>query len=560
MGIERYMKRLKGSPFGIAVSVGILAALILSGCTTTQAPEADPFFEKWRLASEESRGNSPPASEGSYKLDEVVEIKSSGLDPESSEAKILDEAVREEAARPLPTQKVTMTMRNTDVNVILRALARSADQNIMMNEGVSGVTNISVTNTPWDQVFKGVLATRGLTYTWEGDIIRVLTIQDMKNEVEMDRVRKDRIYELMQRRELEPLMTRIIPIKYADAFKLKDNLWKLLTGSEQNVERTESKDIPVGTGLMERGGPRVLVDEHNNALIVHARKNDMETLLEIVHHLDRPTAQIRIEANIVEATRDTARELGIEWGGLYHRKSSKNFWITPGANTGGVEGSTVDTAVSPSLEGMAANFPADFIEEGGKGLTLGYLGQKVGSYLLDVRLSALQSEGKLNILSSPSITTMDNQMAFTESGEKVPYVSTDDEGDREVRFENAVLRLEITPNVIDEEHLKMKIIVKKDEVDTSRTVEGNPFILKKQTETTLIVRDGETIVISGLTRQLDTAVEDGVPGLKDLPVVGGLFRGSSNSGKMEDVLVFITPHILDPPSTVSAETSAPVKP
>jgi type IV pilus assembly protein PilQ len=479
-------------------------------------------------------------------LKDVVEISSPELDPESPEAQILDEAVMKEASRPLPDQRVTMTMRNTDVNVILRALARSADQNIMMNEGVAGITNISVINTPWDQVFRAILATRGLTYTWEGDIIRVMTISDMKNEVEMDRVRKERVYERLQRRELAPLVTRIIPVKYADAHKLRENLWDLMEGGKQGSEN-QGADVPYATGPLARGGPRVLVDEHNNSLIVHAKKNEIDSLLEIVRHLDRPTAQIRIEANIVEATRETARELGIEWGGLYHGKSSKNFWITPGDNTGGVEGSSVDTALSPSIQGMAANFPADFVADGGKGLTFGYLSQKVGSYILDVRLSALQSEGKLNILSSPSITTMDNQTAFTESGEKVPYVTTDEEGDTEVKFENAVLRLEITPNVIDDKHLKMKIIVKKDEVDTSRTVEGNPFILKKQTETTLIVRDGETIVISGLTKQLNSDVEDGVPFLKDLPVLGGLFKGSNSSHKMEDVLVFITPYVLGPP-------------
>ncbi len=519
----------------------------LQGCKTTKAPETDPFFEKWKLISEESRGHSPETPLGRYSFGEVVEIPSMSEQGDDVHQQMLDEAEKKDSARPLPAQKITMTMRSTDVNVILRALARAVDQNIMMNEGVSGVTNISVNMTPWDQVFKGVLATRGLTYTWEGDIIRVMTIEDMKHEVEMERVRKDRISQRLQRQELEPQITRIIPIRYANAEKMRQNLRELL--KENIITNDGDQKSPVG-----RGEARVLVDEHNNALIVHARKNEMNSVLEIVRQLDRATAQIRIEANIVEASRDTARELGIEWGGLYHAGGSKKSWITPGDNTGGVAGSDVDTPVSPTLEGMAANFPAEFVEKTGKGFMLGYVGQKVGSYLLDMRLSALQSQGKLNILSSPSITTMDNQTAFTVSGEKVPYVSTSSEGEREVKFEDAELRLEITPNVIDEQHLKMKIIVKKDEVDTSRTVEGNPFILKKQTETTLIVRDGETIVISGLTKQFDSNVDKGVPGLKDIPVLGALFRGSNRSQKMEDVLVFITPHVLGPPEPVTDGT------
>ncbi len=162
-----------------------------------------------------------------------------------------------------------------------------------------------------------------------------------------------------------------------------------------------------------------------------------------------------------------------------------------------------------------------------------------------MQLSALQSRGKLNILSSPSITTLDNQMAFTENGERVPFVSYSD-GDQEVSWEDAVLRLEITPHVIDGQSLKMKILIKKDEVDTSRDVAGNPYIIKKQTDTTLIVNDGETVVISGLSKQRTSGGDAGVPGLKDIPGLGYLFKADSKAEKLEEVLIFITPRILKP--------------
>ena len=137
-----------------------------------------------------------------------------------------------------------------------------------------------------------------------------------------------------------------------------------------------------------------------------------------------------------------------------------------------------------------------------------------------MQLQALQQDGKLNILSSPSITTLDNQMAYTENGEKVPYVATSTSSGvvtQEVKFEDVVLRLEITPHVIDGKNLKMKIRVKKDEVDSTRTVQGNPYIIKKQTETTLIVQNAETVVISGLTKQRSLLSDAGFPGLKDIP-------------------------------------------
>ncbi len=120
--------------------------------------------------------------------------------------------------------------------------------------------------------------------------------------------------------------------------------------------------------------------------------------------------------------------------------------------------------------------------------------------MLEVQLNLMEKDGNINILSSPSITTLDNKMAYTENAKR-SLCFHKQHGDREVKFEDAVLRLEMTPNVIDGDNLKLKVLVKKDEVDTSRSVDGNPFIIKKQTETTLIMRNGETVVISGLTKE-----------------------------------------------------------
>jgi type IV pilus assembly protein PilQ len=127
---------------------------------------------------------------------------------------------------------------------------------------------------------------------------------------------------------------------------------------------------------------------------------------------------------------------------------------------------------------------------------------------------------------------------------------------QEVKFEDAVLRLEITPHVIDGKNLKMKIKVKKDEVDSTRTVQGNPYIIKKQTETTLIVQDSETVVISGLTKQRSLLTDTGFPGLKDIPGIGYLFKSEDRAESMEEVLIFITPHVLKAQAALQAEPAA----
>ncbi len=167
---------------------------------------------------------------------------------------------------------------------------------------------------------------------------------------------------------------------------------------------------------------------------------------------------------------------------------------------------------------------------------------------MEVQLQALQKDSKLNILSSPSLTTLDNQKAFTENGERVPYVTQQTSGGTityTTVFVDVVMRLEITPHVIDGKNLKMTIFVQKDDVDLTRKDSlGDPYIIKKQTQTVLIVKDGETIVISGLTRKTITDSDTGWPGLKDIPVLGWLFKADSKDNKMEEVLIFITPHIL----------------
>jgi type IV pilus assembly protein PilQ len=483
--------------------------LVFLGCSVRKDIKKDPFFEKWKLMAKNSKGHSPAATKRKIELPERIK-----------QIKALEKEAAAKPATPLPTRKVSLKMYNVEIATLLRSLARGAGQNLLIKSDVTGKISINIQNEPWDQIFLGILHAHGLAYAWQGNIIRIMTVEDMEQNLKLKAVQEKQKAQHMEIKFVEPLLTRVVTINYADAAELKINLQEFLT-----------KD--------KVGNPRgsIMVDQHTNSLIIQAIMPDIVRMISLIEKLDRPTPQILIEAHIVEATKETAYNLGIQWGGLYHTGDS---WITSGANSGDVLGNSLSTGIDP-ISGIAANFPANI---GDSGLTLGFAVENIGKGILNVQLSALQEDGQLNILSSPSITTLDNQMAFTENGEKVPYVSANSEGDSDVQFEEAVLRLEITPHVIDERNLKMKIGVKKDEVDTTRAVEGNPFIIRKQTQTTLIVADNETIVISGLSKQTNLNSESGIPGLKDIPVLGYLFKGKNQSDKMEEVLIFITPHIL----------------
>ena len=518
-------------PWG-GLTVILISVLLIFGCAGNETVKKDSPFEKWKTMAETATGHSPTSRARS--ADIIQELLK-----ETGEA---GEELKAEPIRELPTRPVTLKMRQADIKAVLRSLARIVDWNILVKNEIKGEMTIDFREVPWNQAFNSILRTQGLTYVWEGDILRVMTLED----TEFNLKRKTQELGI---KWVEPLLTVVVPINYAKPKDLKENLESFLTRSKE--------DKPRGS---------VRVDEHSNSLIISAIKDDLIKIMPIIEKIDKPTPQIQIRANIVETSQDTARDLGIQWGGMYASKiGNDNLFITPGGLGGSAKppGSALSGTYTPTYgaagisgQGFGANFP---VAEGamnvaGGAASLGLMFGSIGGNILDLQLSALQRDGKLNILSSPSITTLDNQKAYTEHGEKVPYVSIDKEGEQEVKFEDAVLRLEITPHVIDGQSLMMKILVKKDEVDMSRTVQGNPFIIKKQTETSLIVKDGETIVISGLTKQRGTNTVSGVPWLKDIPVLGWLFKGEGKSESMQEVLIFITPKIL--PVPIVAATSA----
>ncbi len=499
------------------IAAAVLTAILLAGCTPKQktAIELDDFFEKWHQKAQESQGFSPQPKEH---IVEVTDIFTT-MDEEKQV---------EESDRPLPDTLVTMKFREVDIRVVMRSLSVAAGKNIVMSGNVRGPVSINIENTPWDQAFLSITIAHGLTYSWVGDVLRVMNAEDMRRDIEIDTVKNERLAAFAEARKLEPLQTSVVRIRYTKAEQVRDNLEKFLT--------RDDKGEPRGS---------VVVDQHNNALVIQAVADDTERILKLLQNLDQPRSQVLLKAHIVETTKDTARELGVQWGGRFRSgriSHDDRMFLSPGTGMP-IPGLRPDRAPWGGLTpvGPLVDLPAD-LTEGGGSLSLMY--GIIDGNILELQLSALQSEGKLNILSSPSITTLDNQMAFTENGERVPFVSIDADGRQEVKFEDAVLRLEITPNIIDQEQLKLAVSVKKDEVDMTRTVLGNPIIIKKQTQTNLVVADEETIVISGLSRERSNLGQDGIPGLMEIPGLGSLFRRDAKGMVMEEVLIFITPQIL----------------
>jgi len=485
-----------------------ISAMLIGGCAGPKLDKKDPFLDEWKIKAESAKGYSPATKKPAAQQKQIIK-------PEETPRQIkVDEIVE----KPLPTRKISLKMRDISVAVVLRALARAADQNVIVSEKVSGKINIDVSQVPWDQAFLGILRTQGLSYAWEGEIIRIMTADDM--EADLKRQARQREMTISE----QPL-TRIVPIRYATADKLKENLIKFLT--------VDKDGNPIGS---------ILVDDHTNSLIIQAIRSDLINIVAVIDQLDKPTSQVLIEAFIVEANKDVARELGVQWGGVGRVKDGSSIGFGTGRDNGAL-GGTVDTPVNPS-SGTVVDLPAQPLS-GFEPFTLGLIYQNVGDVLLTAQLSALQDSGKLNILSSPSITTQDNKTATIESGEEIPFQTVED-GEVNVEFKKAVLRLTVTPHVIDDKSLKMYINVHKDEADFSRTVLGNPTIITKNAETNVIQMDGQTIVIGGLNKETSSRSDTGVPYLESIPGLGYLFKRKGTDERLEDLLIFITPHILEP--------------
>jgi type IV pilus assembly protein PilQ len=504
---------------------------LFAGCAHKQDEgDADQFFKQWKATAEKSKGYSPKSKKRVIKLPPRV------LSVAEAEKQKTDKE------KPLPTKKITMRMHETDVTVLLRALTRAVGLNLVINENVKGTVNIDIRDASWDQAFVSILNTQGLSYAWDGDIIRIITPEDTNRNLERLTTEQKIKAQKKDMELVEPLITQVIEVEFADANKLKESLSMFLS------EKKEGQ--PIGS---------VMVDEHTNSLIIQAIYSDLERMLPLIIELDKPTPQILIEAHIVEATKDVSMELGVQWGGLYN---DGDLWVTPGANASGVLGNPLSAG---GIDPTSGNTFSSGDTSGVSGLTLGFALEDIGGGLLSAQLSALQTEGKVNILSSPSITTLDNQKAVIESGQEVPY-QTVENGEVKIEYKKAVLSLEVTPHVIGGNTLKLSISTKKDELDFANAVGGQPAINTKKADTNVLLFDGQTTVIGGLSKENSDKSESGVPWLKDIPIIGYLFKGKGSSDSLDEVLIFITPHILgeqfgddldDSPTDDSSSESTP---
>ncbi|MEJ2084514.1 MAG: type IV pilus secretin PilQ [Acidobacteriota bacterium] len=401
-------------------------------------------------------------------------------------------------------EPMTMSLKDADIKDVLRSFAQISGLNVVTQPGVSGTVTVELTDVPWDQALEIILKTNGLGYQLEGNIMRVAPVSQLRAEAEEQQ-------RLAAAQALSiPLSTTMKRISYAAATEIATIL-----------------QAGGGASLMSQRGS-VVVDRRTNTLIIKELPSFMDTVLAVIENLDVPEPQVMIEARIIETTKRFNQTLGIEW----------NFAGVSSAATGNTTGLV---------------FPNNGTIDGGVNLLTGAnngfldisLGNVLDTFTLDMTLQAAESEGLINILSAPKITTLNNEEASIQSGLQIP-IQTVANNTVSVQYVNATLRLDVTPHVTAEGTVLMDINIQKREPQLAFAVVGatNAPIATKDARTRVIVRDGGTTVIGGIYKVTTDRGEDRVPGLANIPVLGYLFKNKRVDDENEELLIFITPKVI----------------
>jgi type IV pilus assembly protein PilQ len=432
---------------------------------------------------------SPDAKDGSKPAEKEISL-----------AQRLDSAAP--AEEKYTGEKIALDFYDTDIKNVFRIIREISGKNFAIDKNVTGKVTLTLDKpVPWDQVLELVLKMNQLGMTMEGDIIRIATLNGLAQEEKLKQAQvKATQQAVKQQKALEPLVTAYIPVSYSNA---------------------QSEVLPHIQTVLTEGRGKASVDTRNNQLILTDTAEKIEQMREIVMKIDQVTPQVVIEARIVEANTNFTRDLGFDWG-----------TVTAGPFDIG------DSSLT--LSGMASNLPStaangvigfDFVKLTGTPFSI-----------IDAKLQVSETEGKTNIISAPKVVTLDNKKAKIKQGLEVPYLERDSSGNATVKFKNVDLLLEVTPNVTPDDRIVMKIFVTKNDV-AEQTADG-PALSTNEAETELLIENGDTIVIGGIVKSTINYGESGIPGLRKIGVLGWLFKSQSKSDSKNELLIFITPRIV----------------
>ena len=417
--------------------------------------------------------------------------------------------------------RISLNFQSIEVRAVLQLIADFTELNLVASDSVTGSITLRLQNVPWDQALDLVLKTRGLDSRQIGNVLMVAPAQEIaereRQEIEANK----------QLAELAPLQSEFIRIRYA---KASDVVGLFEAGSEEG-----------GALISERGS--VVVDERTNSIVVTDTAAKLAEIRDLIEKVDIPIRQVMIEARIVIASSNIDEQLGIRWGGGYLNVSGDKFTSIAG-----------DTASATSLNsqligGDQVDMPsAPFVDLGVAEATSGFaVGFTSTDLFLTAELSALEASGEGEVVSQPKVITGDKQKASIKSGTEIPYQEGAASGATTTAFKEAVLKLDVTPNITPDDRILLDLVVNQDSVgDLVPSGNGGliPTIDTTELMTQVLVGNGETVVLGGVFKNEELVKVEKVPLLGDIPYLGNLFKSTANSQQKTETLIFITPRIL----------------
>ena len=438
-------------------------------------------------------------------------------------------------------EPLSLNFQDIEVRAVLQIIAEFTRNNIVVSDGVTGNITLRLDNVPWDQALDIILKTKGLDKRQSGDVIYVATLDELRNsELSVLKTLKDKA-------DLTPTRIDRIQVQFARATDLK----KLIDDAKNNTKSSGNGGISnnVDSIISERGS--VSVDERTNTLIVNDIPEKIQAVRELVAELDKPVKQVLIDSRIVLTEDNYARDLGARFGVSFINRTSDK--LITGSGTSNASTSLAVDVVNgtrpltiPDLSNrLGVNMP---LVGGTSGTPASYgLSILSGDFLVDLELSALQTEGRVEIVSSPRVVTQDGAPAEVWSGTEVPIVTRDDEGKSTLETVTAALRLNVTPRIAPNNMVDMELNINNDELGNNVSVAGQTSFTKNTSgvKTNVLVDNGETIVLGGVYKQRQAAKTDKVPLLGDIPVIGNAFKKNTREFKKNEMLIFVTPRIVD---------------
>lgn len=424
-------------------------------------------------------------------------------------------------------ERLSLNFQDIEVRAVLQLIADFTDKNLITSDTVTGNVTLRLKNVPWDQALDIILRSKGLAMIEDGNVISIAPAEEVAARAKIDETIDAQA----------PLISESIQINYAKA--------------EEIASLLKTKDNSL---LSERGSTSV--DPRTNKLLLRDTAKNIDAIAALVKELDVAVEQVLIEARIVLATNDFTKELGVRFG-TSNIKDTRN--PAAGTNSSGkvqVIGGGHDATRSlttnvlnretyvyeyPGLYNV--NLPATNLAATAGRVGLAFANLPMGT-LIDLELSAAQAEGKSETISSPRVITSNQSKALIETGTEIPYQEASASGATTVSFKKAVLKLEVTPQITPDDRVIMELAVNKDNPDFSQVVLGVPPISTQFVETTVLVNNGETIVLGGVYEQTKSEKENRIPFFADLPLVGVLFRDKFEQNDKSELLIFVTPKII----------------